>query len=203
MKLKPKIQMQEPRALLYKKYIALKRSSNYEVVYKTTDTKYWQFNGDNKTFEELTGVQESAFGEVVAVSNTTSVMFKELSAVYNFEYNLITHKWYSSTPIAGFPVLSLRFSNVAQYDFNKYYLHKSFVYVKQGGVEQQKLQFIRGNKVVSTTMEIKHSNDNLNATTDDLVVINHRLYSIESMAIDHVHQPRDYAIYTMVLQEIV
>lgn len=100
-------------------------------------------------------------------------------------------------------LLSGTFNNIAKYQTNKYYFVGSFDYMQKGGIESTTSQYIKGNIVPLQSLNIKHFNDDIKLSTDDLVVIDGHLYSVENPETDHKHQPKDYSIYFATLNSIL
>lgn len=92
---------------------------------------------------------------------------------------------------------------IAKYQTNKYYYVLSFDYMHTGSVEGNTTQPIRGMIAPLGTLTIKYYDDSVRLCTDDLVVIDGRLYSVESVTVDMKHQPRTYYIYTADLNSIL
>ena len=99
--------------------------------------------------------------------------------------------------------LAARFANIGKYQTNKYYYVGSFDYVLKGSVSGSTTQYIKGNIIPITSMNIQYFNDYINIQPDDLVVIKNRLYSVENPEADHKYQPRDYTVYSVTLNSIL
>lgn len=100
-------------------------------------------------------------------------------------------------------LLSGTFNNVAKYQTNKYYFVGSFDYMLKGSIESTTSQYVKGNIIPLQSFNIKHFDDDIKLTTDDLVVIEGHLYSVENPETDHKHQPKDYAVYFATLNSIL
>lgn len=99
--------------------------------------------------------------------------------------------------------LDKKFATIAKYQTNKYYYVLSFDYMHTGSVEGNTTQPIRGMIAPLNTLSIKYYDDNVKLCTDDLVVIDNHLYSVESVTVDIKHQPHEYYIYTADLNSIL
>lgn len=100
-------------------------------------------------------------------------------------------------------LLSGTFNNIAKYQTNKYYFVGSFDYMLKGSIESTTSQYVKGNIIPLQSFNIKHFDDDIKLTTDDLVVIEGHLYSVENPETDHKHQPKDYAVYFATLNSIL
>lgn len=99
--------------------------------------------------------------------------------------------------------LQLEFGDIAKYQMNNYYYVGSFDYMVTGNIEQSNTQYLKGNIMPLTAMNIKYYNDDINLRQDDLVVVNHHLYSVESPSKTHLHLPKDYYVYYATLNSIL
>lgn len=99
--------------------------------------------------------------------------------------------------------LQLEFGDIGKYQTNNYYYVGSFDYMVTGNIEQSNTQYLKGNIMPLTAMNIKHYNDSIDIRQDDLVVVNHHLYSVESPSKTHLHFPKDYYVYYATLNSIL
>ena len=201
MKLKPRSTTQCPKALLYKRFIGLEKSVNLNIVYNTvSDGLFWTF--DNLTLE-FTQVESSALPQ-----GATIVQIQAFSSVLNyqgtyFRYNDL-NGWEKITDLANnITLLSASFNNVAKYQVNKYYVVGSFDYVIKGSIEGTTAQYIKGNIIPLTSINIKHFNDDIKLSVDDLVVVDGHLYSVENPETVIKQQPKPFNIYFATLNNIL
>lgn len=96
-----------------------------------------------------------------------------------------------------------RFNNMSKYQINKYYYVGSFDFVIKGSIEGTTGQYIKGNIMPLTAMNIKHFDDNIKLTTDDLVVVEGRLYSVENPETVYKQQPKRYNIHFATLNSVL
>jgi hypothetical protein len=96
-----------------------------------------------------------------------------------------------------------RFNNVSKYQINKYYYVGSFDFVIKGSIEGTTTQYIKGNIIPLTAMNIKHYNDDIKLSVDDLVVVEGRLYSVENPETVYKQQPKKYSIYFATLNSVL
>jgi len=99
--------------------------------------------------------------------------------------------------------LQLEFGDIGKYQVNNYYYVGSFDYIVTGNIEQSNTQYLKGNIMPLTSLNIKHYNDSIDIRQDDLVVVNHHLYSVESPSKTHLHFPKDYYVYYATLNSIL
>lgn len=100
-------------------------------------------------------------------------------------------------------LLSGTFNNVAKYQTNKYYFSGSFDYVIKGSIEGTTAQYIKGNIIPLTSLNIMHYDDSIDLSTDDLVVIDGHLYSIENPETTIKQQPKPFKIHFATLNSIL
>lgn len=198
MRLKFKSTTLNPKALVYRRFIALEQSLTTNTLYKTTDNIIWAFNSDTLTFIPISAENVPLTANKIDITATTYLQYRDTYFWYDTE-------WKSTTSVAssGITLLSATFNNIAKYQLNKYYYVGSFDYMQKGGIEGTTTQYIKGNIIPLTSMNIKHFNDDIHLTPDDLVVIKGRLYSVENPEEDHKHQPQDYTIYFATLNSIL
>lgn len=208
MRLKPKSTTKNPRALLYKRFIGLEKSVNLNIVYNTTDGLFWTF--DNQTLE-FTQVESSALGQGTTItrvnqfpeSNNIQPTILNYQGTY-FRYN-IDLGWEKTTNVSdlGLTLLNASFNNVARYQTNKYYFAGSFDFVIKGSIEGTTAQYIKGNIIPLTSLNIKHYEDSIKLYPDDLVVVDGHLYSVENPETVIKQQPKPFKIYFATLNNIL
>lgn len=200
MKLKPKSTVKNPKALVYKRFISLDKSLNLKTIYKTTiDNVFWTFDSVTLEFDNLNAEFVPQGAEIVAITSS-SVVLKFQS--YYFYYN--GSEWQKSTtlPTGEITLLSATFNNIAKYQTNKYYYSGSFDYMIKGSIEGTTTQYIKGNIIPLTALNIKYFDD-IELSPDDLVVIDKHLYSVENPEVVLKQQPKPYKIYFATLNNIL
>lgn len=198
MKLKPKNTVRNPKALLYKRFIGIESSNTVSTAYKTEDNKYWLFDSEELTFIEV-GADIAANSTIRNINNETSIV--QYQGKY-FRY--IDFAWEETTPSgANLTLLSATFNNVAKYQTNKYYFVGSFDYMIKGSTEGTTTQYLKGNITPLRSFNIKHYEDNIDLSVDDLVVIDRHLYSVENPETAHKYQPKDYKVHFATLNGIL
>lgn len=201
MLLKPKSTVGNDMALLYKRFIGLENSNNLRVVYKThSDNLYWLFNADLQIFNIIDA--ENLLPTTIVKTIYDNITILQFQSIY-FKYN--GSDWVKTTNITGegITLLSATFNNIAKYQMNKYYFAGSFDYVIKGSIEGTTTQYIKGNIMPLTALNIKHYNDSIQLAEDDLVVIDKHLYSVENPSTTQKRLPRAFRIYFATLNSIL
>lgn len=200
MKLKPKSTVFNPRALLYKRFISLEKSVNPNYVYNTVSDGYlWTFDNVEMKFFRLDISLLPNNAIATRVEDFTSVL--QYKDKY-FRYTGVA--WQEiSTLEQGITLLSSRFNNIAKYQTNKYYFVGSFDFMIKGSIEGTTAQYIKGNIIPLTSLNIKHFNDDITLSPDDLVVVDGHLYSVENPETNIKQQPRPYKVYFATLNSIL
>lgn len=96
-----------------------------------------------------------------------------------------------------------KIATIAKYQKNTYYYVGSFAFMLRGSVSGSTSQYIKGNIVPLTSMNIKYFDDSVNLQVDDLVVVNGKLYSVENPETDFKFQPKGYKIHFVTLNNIL
>lgn len=197
MKLKPKSTTNNVRALLYRRYTDIEKSYSANTVYITEeDNKIWVFDKESLSFIELPKSINTATANKIFVATGTTIL-----EYANHKFVYLNFIWQETD--TDELSLALRFANIGKYQTNKYYFVGSFDYVIKGSVEETTVQYIKGNKAPLQSFNIKHYNDEVNITPDDLVVIDNRLYAVEDVSTDYKLQPKRFAIHFATLTSIV
>lgn len=136
----------------------------------------------------------------------------EMVIVENIEYELINNTSESEN-IQGFMqfqgieeidnLKKLGFNNIGKYQTNKYYYSGSFDYIIKGSIEGTTTQYVKGNIVPLTSLNIKFYDDDITLTTDDLVVIDGHLYSVENPETVYKQQPKPFKIHFATLNNML
>lgn len=201
MRMKFKSTTLSPRALLYKRFIGLEKSINLATVYHTlSNDMMWTFDNLNMTFSTIDSDEIPYETTIVPIEDFKSVLQYQKSY---FRFNGIEWVEVKDTDEDGIALLSATFNNISRYQTNKYYYAGSFDCMVKGSVEGTNTQYIKGNVIPLTSLNIKHFDDNIRLCQDDLVVLDGRLYSVENPETDIKHQPRDYNIYFATLNSIL
>lgn len=191
------------KALLYKRFIGLQASKNINIVYNTVeDGLFWTFDNETLTFSKLEKTEEefSDTTKIVKIPDTKTVV--QYQTTY---FHYIHFQWETITDLnaEGITLLSASFNNIGRYQTNKYYYAGSFDFMVKGSVAGTTTQYVKGNIIPLTSMSIKHFDDSIQLTEDDLVVIDKHLYSVENPETDIKHQPKDFKIYFATLNSIL
>lgn len=200
MRLKPKSTVKNPRALVYRRFTGLEKSINLQVVYLTLiDNIYWTFDNQTLTFSKIDASlipQESQIKRITEYQTILTYLGKY------FRYTGL--EWEEIENVGeNVTLLSATFNNIAKYQTNKYYYVGSFDYMIKGSVESTTSQFIKGNIIPLTSINIKHFDDSINLNVDDLVVIEGKLFSVENPETVRKMQPKAFNIYFATLNSIL
>ena len=200
MKLKPRTTTQNTRALVYRRFIGLEKSLSLSIIYNTiSDGKVWTFDNLTLNFSPITLAEIPQGSKITQVSDFSSVL--QYQDKY-FRYNGL--EWQNISELGqDITLLSATFNNIAKYQTNKYYYVGSFDYVIKGSIEGTTSQYIKGNIIPLTSLNIKHFDDSINLSADDLVVIDKALYSVENPETDIKQQPRKYNVYFATLNSVL
>ena len=198
MKLKPKSTVHNPLALVFRRFTVINESFTVENIYMTVaDNKYWVFDNQKLSFIEVDNAVISASTKVTNVFNYNVLQYQKLY----FKYNGAS--WESIEDISGLTLLSALYNNVGKYQTNKYYFSGSFDYMIKGSIEGTTSQYIKGNILPLTSLNIKYFDDDISLSVDDLVVIGGKLYSVEDPETTIKQQPKPFKIYFATLNSIL
>lgn len=198
MKLKPKSTVHNPLALVFRRFTVINESFTVENIYMTVaDNKYWVFDNQKLSFIEVDNAIISASTKVTNVFNYNVLQYQKLY----FKYNGAS--WESIEDISGLTLLSALYNNVGKYQTNKYYFSGSFDYMIKGSIEGTTSQYIKGNILPLTSLNIKYFDDDISLSVDDLVVIEGKLYSVEDPETTIKQQPKPFKIYFATLNSIL
>ena len=200
MNLKPRTSVGNDKALLYRRFTSLEKSVNLENVYKTfVDNVYWIFDNVNLNFMTIDSSLIPAYSTVVIVNtNTTILQYKDTYFKYDGE------DWVKITELTGtYTLLSAKYNNIAKYQTNKYYFVGSFDYMIKGSIEGTTTQYLKGNIMPLSSMNIKYFDDEINIHKDDLVVAMDRLWSVENPETIQKRMPKPYNVYYATLNSIL
>lgn len=201
MRLKPKSTTKNPKALLYKRFISLEKSINLQTIYNTvSDGNFWTFDNLTLTFSQIQSSLIPQVSQVVQIQDFSSVL--QYQGTY-FRYTGLAWETITDISSSNITLLSSSFNNIAKYQTNKYYFAGSFDYMLKGSIEGATSQYIKGNIIPLQSLNIKYFDDNINLSTDDLVVIEKHLYSVENQETDNKYQPKRYSIYFATLNSIL
>ena len=196
-----------PRALVYKRFISLEKSINLSTIYKTYDDKFWTFDAVNLQFDEIESSLVPASSSIVEIPRPTTdgVHFNMVILSYQNKYfTYLSQKWQQVEELLdGITLLSAKFGNIAKYQTNKYYFVGSFDYMIKGSIEGTTTQYIKGNIIPLTSLNIKYFNDDIKLSPDDLIVIDNHLFSVENVEDVIKRQPKKFSIHFATLNSIL
>lgn len=201
MRLKPRSTTRNPKALLYKRFIGLEKSVNLQTIYKTvSDNLFWTFDCTTLTFTQIASSLVPQTATVVLIADSTTIL--QYQGKY-FRYGATGWENITDLPSSGITLLSATFNNIAQYQMNKYYFVGSFDFMIKGSIEGTTAQYIKGNIIPLSALNIKYFDDNINLSPDDLVVIENKLFSVENPETTIKQQPKPFKIYFATLNNIL
>ena len=203
MRLKPKSTVKNPLALQYKRFIGLEKSINLQTIYKTTINNknlFWSFDNLTLTFSQIESSLIPSTSKIVQITPFTSIL--QYQDNY-FRYNDALG-WQKVEDLGqNTTLLSAGFNNVGKYQTNKYYFVGSFDYIIKGSISGTTTQYVKGNIIPLTSLNIKFFSDDIELTQDDLVVIDGRLYSVENPETTIKQQPKPFKIHFATLNSIL
>ena len=106
-------------------------------------------------------------------------------------------------PEEEIPLLSATFNNIGKYQTNTYYYVGSFDYMIKGTISGTTTQFIKGNIIPLTSLNIKYFDDDIDLAPDDLVVIEGHLYSVENPETVLKQLPKPFKVHFATLNSIL
>lgn len=200
MKLKPRSTMRNVRGLVYKRYTQIETGVvARQLFYTIQDKRYWAFDNSTLSFIEI---KEPNIMGVVVISVPNDNGYTKYQYGKN-AFNYTTQTGWVKHDITSNGLESIIATNTGKYQINKYYYFGSLDYSIKGSITGSTTQYIKGNIVPTISMNIKHYNDYVDLQVDDLIVVDKKLYVVESTDTDHKHQPKDYCIYTATLNNIL
>ena len=198
MRLKPKSTVHNPRALVYRRFIGLEKSINLATAYFTlSDSKYWTFDNETLEFSQIDASLIPAESVVTKITDNYTFL--------NYQGHWFTYtgtQWIETNYFSEI-LLSATFNNIAKYQTNKYIYVGSFDYMIKGSVDGATTQYIKGNIIPLTSLNIKYFDDSINLSVDDLVVIDKKLYAVENPETVKKMQPKAFNIYFATLNSIL
>lgn len=199
---KPRKFTSRERATVYRRYNDMEKSVRMASVYKTISAKnishFWIFDKDELAFSVLPNTITPA--EEAVVNVTAGSVYFYLDTY--FKYDPVSDDWGTVEKPTG-DSLAVTYGNIARYQLNRYYADKTFQFERKSAIEGSTTQYIKGAIMPLENGTIQYYSDSVNLTIDDLLVIKNRLYSVESVTIDHKHFPRDFFIYTATINSII
>lgn len=200
MRLKPRSTVKNPRALVYKRFTAIEQSESLAIVYQTdSDGLFWTFDNEKLQFDEI-DAESVADSEIRHVRDFYTVFSYE---GHYFRYNGVGWEETTEPNSANITLLSATFNNIAKYQTNKYYYVGSFDYMVKGSISGTTTQFVKGNIIPLTSLNIKYFDDDINLSVDDLVVIDGHLYSVENPETSIKQMPKPFRVYFATLNSIL
>ena len=197
MKMKFKSTVKLPKGLLYKRFVGLEQSINLATIYKTSDNLLWTFDHETLTFSKTAEAPKTS--KIVIVSDNTTIL--QYQNTY-FKYNGLVWQTLTELP-ENITLLNATFNNISRYQTNKYYFVGSFDYMIKGSIEGTETQFLKGNIIPLTSLNIKYFSDDIQLHEEDLVVIDKHLYSVENPETVVKYNPKPYRVHFATLNSIL
>lgn len=199
MRLKPRTTVNNPRALLYKRFTGIEESESLSHVYKTiSDNLLWTFDNIKLQFNLVSASEIDSRTAITLVIDFDTILVYQ--GTY-FQYNGLN--WQNVTNMGGIETLNLQFNNIGKYQTNQYYYVGSFDYMVKGSIEGTTTQYMKGNILPLTSMNIKYFDDDVNLEVGDLVVIDGHLYSVENPETVLKQMPRPFKVHFATLNSIL
>lgn len=207
MLLKPKSTVKNNRALVYRRFTNLERSLQVQTVYKTQggtiNEKIWVFNAETSGFVRISASEATPQQVVDIETGVTILTYKDKFFIYK-SVNGLPPAWHMLDELPEtYEALSAKFGNVAKYQVNRYYYVGSFDFMIKGSMSETTTQYLKGNVIPLTVLNIKHFNDDVHLSVDDLVVVNGHLYSVENPETTLKMLPKPFAVHYATLNSIL
>lgn len=218
---KPKSTVKNPRALLYKRFthIEEQQSQNwaYITLFGTENQKFWAFapNNDNPSSASQFVQVERNFEKSTVVGENTIMRYVYKGNSYDFKYvvnrnssGIITSEYWENIEVVDSPDSLIyifdryKLKTMSKYQINDYYFYAYFDYMIKGSISGTTTQYLKGNIMPLQSLNIKYFDD-IKLREDDLVVIDGRLYSVESPETVLKMQPKPFPIYFATLNSIL
>lgn len=200
MRLKPKSTVKNPKALVYKRFSSLEKSESLVTVYQTnSDGRFWTFDYEKLQFDAIDS--ENVVGSIICHVTNFDMVFKFRDTY--FRYNGIEWETLENPTGNGILTLNASFNNIGKYQTNKYYYVGSFDFMVKGTISGTTTQFIKGNTLPLTSLNIKYFDDDIDLEVDDLVVIDGHLYSVENPETVLKQMPKPFKVHFATLNSIL
>lgn len=92
--------------------------------------------------------------------------------------------------------------NFLKYKNSVYRKDIDFDFVRTTEIDNPEQQPIKGLKIESEIFDIKHYNDNLKLSNDDLVKVENKIYMVSNLSRKRVSQPKGYYVYYATFQQV-
>lgn len=204
--LKPKKTTFNPRALVYRRVTRIEEAHASSLVYSCTKANgtyaYYMFNATTANFD-LIDVDTLTFNPSIISVPDNSIVFTNGTYYYRWNNSLNTWSRTNTLPSEYSTLLDAGFTNIGKYQMNRYVYVGAIDYIITGEVAGTMTQPIKGQLMHLTSMNIKYYDDFLQLEEEDMVVVDGRLYSVESPDYSIKHSPRPYKIYYATLNSVL
>lgn len=193
--MKPKNTSHNNRGTLYKRFKSLYGVDAASHIYITSDGKAWMFHMEQLNFIET---------ENEPTKNRTQVLEFDILAFQENYYSYEEGMWKRPTQVdIEKKLLPIKYNNIGKIQANKYYENGSFRFVIKGSEGITSMQAMKGLITPLRNLTIKYWCDKIDIRPDDLVVVDGRLYSVESIDRKHKYMPSSFYTYFAVLNSIL
>ena len=208
--LKPKKTTFNPRALVYRRVTRIEQSRASSLLYSCENQNgtysYYMFNATTAIFD-LIDINTLTFVPTIISVPDNSILFTNGTYYYywNKNYSLSQGAWVrtDTMPSEYSTLLDAGFTNIGKYQTNRYVYVGAIDYIISGEVAGTITQPLKGQLMHLTSLNIKYYDDFLQLEEEDMVVVDGRLYSVESPDYSIKHSPRPYKIYYATLNSVL
>lgn len=208
--LKPRKSVLNAKALVYRRVTRIEKSRITSLVYmclKSDSTyDYYMYDADLDTMIsvdvdnlEINPTLIPINNDLIVLTSGTKYFYWDKTADSN------NGAWVEDTtiPQSYSTLLDAGYSSVGRYHTNQYYYVGAIDYLITGEVAGAETQPIKGAIMPLSSMNIKYYDDYINLGVEDLIVIDHALYSVENADYSIKHQPRQYKVYYATLNSVL
>lgn len=203
MYLKPRNSVLNPPALLYRRYNEIVIAQDKTSMIQTSDLKWWVFDANSLTFSEVDATYAAA--NTKTYPYTTGTFPVAVFAGNQFSYSE-SEGWqpYNANSAGS---LESNFCNmtsafIAKYQINRYYFVRAFDYMRSDTEDGATIQPIKGLVTPIHSFDIR-TYDDVSFNTDDFVVLDGHLYSVENPSTSIKMLPRPFTITSVTLNSIL
>lgn len=202
--LKPKKNECNEPAIWFKRTTVGENATTIEAynVYKTSDGKYWAFDANKEKFVEWN--KDDNYGAIIDFTGGSLsyiTIRKSIVCNYNKKWEYQTVYGLRSLLAEFYPSIQANVMKSYSYTKNSYFNQGPFSWTMKGSIDNFTAQPIKGLMTNAKSLQIR-TDDDIDIMQEDLVVLNKRLYSVESIEISIKKQPRPLEIRYLTLNSI-
>lgn len=170
---------------------------------------FYPFEGNLQIFKQLDSSLVNQFTNIIEITpqdNLGSTNYTILQYKGAYFYFSNDGEWKALQSIVSIPqpIISMAKSgNIAKYQLNKYYYVGSFDYMISGEIDGTTTQYIKGNIMPFSSVNIKFFDDEIQLHPDDLVVLMDRLWTVENPQTVQKRMPKPYKVHFATLNSIL